>query len=90
MLDRKRTRVGSDVWGVFHQGSTKPWRVGLVGKVVRVTGEGAYVNQRVGRQVVERLVGWTEHPIENTREAMQAWADEHPPASPGISPLVSS
>jgi hypothetical protein len=81
VLDRKRTRIGSEVWGVFYQGSTQPWRVGLVGHVQRITSEGVIVGGK--------LHGWTEHPLELTREAMQRWAGDNPPKAPGISGLVS-
>jgi hypothetical protein len=88
MLDRKRTRIGSEVWGVFAQ-EAPGWRVGLVGKVERMTSEGVYIRERQGRKVVEVLVGWTEHPVELTEEAMRAWAVANPPAAPGISDRVS-
>jgi hypothetical protein len=79
-LSRPRAKLGSEVWSVYFQGSTSPWRVGLVGRVQRLTSEGPIV---AGKQL-----GWTEYPLFHTREECAAFAKEHPPSFPGVSGLV--
>ncbi len=81
MLDRARTRIGSEVWGVHYSLETDTYVPRMIGRVQRAGRDGAVVNGET--------IGWMTYPLEHSREEIEAWILRHPRATPGISSVVS-